>query len=90
MLEFIWEKTRDHHGVVWTLRLGKNKFARCFWLPGTKKYLCKASVPVPGGAILLDYLGGTSGHARRQLEAELDKRSIAWFGEDTIMFKEAS
>lgn len=87
MIAFEWQRLGSgKRGVTWWLRYQGNVIGRCFYLPGSRHYICRASVPQPGGMILTEYYGGTAASARRALEREWCKRSIGLFGEDDIDF----
>ena len=88
MVELTWKRENwCKHGIVWTLYLGKMDIAKCFYLGKPSRYICRASVPAPGGVVLLDFLAGSAACARKLLERELDKRSIYFFNEDVLEFK---
>jgi hypothetical protein len=87
MLTFTWKrKDRPRHGILWELWHDNELVGRCFYLSGIKRFTATARAPVKGGAVLCDYLGGTSASARRALERDWCKRSIGLFGVDDIEF----
>lgn len=88
-LTFYWRRRTSWRGVRWELwsRYSSDHLGSCFYLPGSKRYTCRASAPVKGGAVLCDYYAGTAAAARRALECDWDKRSIGLFGVDVINFE---
>lgn len=89
MLTFFWHRRQNSRGVRWELwtRYSARHLGSCFWLPGSKRYTCRAGAPVKDGVVLCDYYGGTAAAARRALERDWDKRSIDLFGVDDIAFE---
>lgn len=93
-MTFYWHRHNSVHGVRWHLYRNRiadsaEQIGTCFYLPGSKRFTCRASAPVEGGAVLTDYYAGTAAAARKALERDWDKRSIGLFGVDTITFEVA-
>lgn len=87
MIKFSWHRRDEGHGVRWVLAdQHRNIIGHCFYMPGSKHFLCRASAPVKGGVVLTEYWGGTNAAARKALERDWDKRSIGLFGSDAIKF----
>lgn len=88
-LTFYWHRRAHSRGVRWELwsHYSARHLGSCFYLPGSKRYTCRASAPTDGGVVLCDYYAGTAAAARRALESDWDKRSIGLFGVDAIAFE---
>lgn len=93
MITFVWHRRADmpRGQVRWALwdKYSSRLLGQCFYVPGSKRYRCSASAPVKGGAVLVEYSGGTNKAARDALERDWSKRSIGLFGEDDIEFRVA-
>ena len=93
MISFYWHRRDDgpRHGVRWELwsKYNAKHLGSCFYLPGSKRYLCRASAPVKDGVVLTEYRAGTAAAARKALEQDWCKRSIGLFGEHDITFEVA-
>lgn len=86
MILFHWKRSSTARGVVYFLHHDNKQIGQCFYMPGSKRYLCIGSAPVKNGAVLTEYWGGSMRAAMDHLERDWCKRSIGLFGEDDIDF----